>query len=50
MHTMRVGEVRPGIGNYGLSGKVSEIVMINGTMSSGERSSLESYFSSRYAL
>lgn len=49
-HTIRVGEVRPGIGNYGLSGKVSEIILINGTMSSGERANLESYFSSRYSL
>lgn len=50
MHTIRVGEVRPGVGSYGLDGYIAEMIFIDGILSSGERTSLESYLVTRYGL
>ena len=50
VHTLRVGEVRAGIGLYPWDGLIAEVMFFNEALNSTQRTNLEAYIAARYSL
>jgi hypothetical protein len=50
IHTLRVGDVRTGVGPYPWDGLISELMFFNEALDSTQRTNLEAYIAARYSL